>query len=115
MHDFIHRPFHELSGGQKQRVLIAKALVSNPDIIIMDEPTAGVDLMAQQHFYDLIEHLNQKHHITILLISHDTRFIQDKIKRLWYIGAKNCDECASEERHLANLKKIFPKQNIEFF
>ncbi|MDP2395342.1 MAG: hypothetical protein Q8S84_02990 [bacterium] len=60
-------------------------MISNPDIIIMDEPTAGVDLVAQKHFYDLLSHLNEVHNITIILISHDTKFIQEKIKRLWYL------------------------------
>lgn len=115
MLDFINTPFYELSGWQKQRVLIAKALISNPDIIIMDEPTAWVDLVAQKHFYDLLSHLNEVHNITIILISHDTKFIWEKIKRLWYVWKNNCDECANDEQHLLNIKKMFSNQVIEFF
>lgn len=115
MFEFINTPFSNLSWWQKQRVLIAKALISNPDIIIMDEATAWVDLIAQKHFYDLLSHLNQIHNITIILISHDTKFIQDKIKRLWYIWNYSCTECSDTNKHLSNIKNMFNWQEIEFF
>lgn len=115
MFEFINTPFSNLSGWQKQRVLIAKALISNPDIIIMDEPTAWVDLIAQKHFYDLLSHLNEVHNITIILISHDTKFIQEKIKRLWYLWNNSCNECADTKKHLWNIEKMFKSQEIEFF
>jgi zinc transport system ATP-binding protein len=112
---FIDIPFSDLSWWQKQRVLIAKALISNPDIIVMDEPTSWVDLVAQKHFYDLLEHLNIKHNITIIIVSHDTNFIQEKIKRLWYIWKNNCDECDNRNIHIQNIKRMFSKQEIDFF
>ena len=114
MIDYIDYNFWNLSWWQKQRVLIAKALISNPDIIIMDEPTAWIDLIAQKHFYDLLYHLNIFHKITIILISHDTKFIQEKVKRLWYLWQNNCLECKNESSHLENIKNMFPKQKIEF-
>lgn len=114
MIEYINSPFSKLSGGQKQRVLIAKALISNPDIIIMDEPTAGVDLVAQKHFYELLSHLNQAHHITLILISHDTKFIGEKIKRLWYVGQNICHECADHNSHAQNIQNMFPAQKVEF-
>ena len=114
MLDYIDNNFSNLSGWQKQRVLIAKALISNPDIIIMDEPTSWIDLIAQKHFYDLLSHLNEIHNITIILISHDTKFIQDKIKRLWYIWSKTCEECENKSQHLENIKNMFPNQEVEF-
>ena len=115
MAEFINTTFNNLSGWQKQRVLIAKALISNPDIIIMDEATAWVDLVAQKHFYELISHLNKDHNITIILVSHDTKFIQEKIKRLWYIWNSDCLECNNDKKHLENIKSLFKDQNIEFF
>jgi len=61
----------ELSGGQQQRVLIAKAMVNDPRLLILDEPATGIDLEMQNRFYSLLEKLNQENKITIILASHD--------------------------------------------
>lgn len=78
MQDYVKKRIGELSGGQQQRVLIARALVTKPEILILDEPTSGVDQETQRKFYDLLGELN-KEGITILLISHDlsriTRYV----------------------------------------
>ena len=65
----------ELSGGQLQRVLIAKALFKNPELLLLDEPSAGIDIEGAKVFYDLVEHLNEKHGVTVLLISHEISFV----------------------------------------
>ena len=61
----------ELSGGQRQRVMIAKALVNEPQILILDEPNTGVDKQSQINFYTLLKSLNEQENITILFITHD--------------------------------------------
>lgn len=61
-----------LSGGQQQRVFIARALVGDPELIILDEPTVGVDYKNVEHFYHLLHELNIKQNITLLLVTHDT-------------------------------------------
>ena len=61
----------ELSGGQQQRVLIAKAMVNNPKLLILDEPVTGIDLEMQNKFYLLLKRLNQENNITIIWASHD--------------------------------------------
>jgi zinc transport system ATP-binding protein len=61
----------ELSGGQQQRVLIAKALVNEPKLLLLDEPTTSVDVDTQNKFYALVKNLNQKNNITIIWASHD--------------------------------------------
>lgn len=76
----VHRRIGELSGGERQRVFIARALVSHPELLILDEPTAGIDQTAQEAFYDLLETLNRKRGITILLISHDLEVIAHEAK-----------------------------------
>lgn len=72
------RRIGELSGGQQQRVLIAKAMVNNPKLLILDEPVTGIDLEAQNKFYSLLKKLNQENRITIIWASHDL----DAVNRL---------------------------------
>ncbi|MTE25205.1 ATP-binding cassette domain-containing protein, partial [Microbacterium sp. ZXX196] len=71
MNEFANRNIGELSGGQQQRVFIARALVSNPELLILDEPTVGVDAENVESFYELLSDLNTKLGITLLLVSHD--------------------------------------------
>lgn len=69
-----HKKIGVLSGGQQQRVLLARALVSEPDILLLDEPTSALDPSMRQSFYDLLTELNKKG-ITIVLITHDVSTI----------------------------------------
>ena len=64
--------FHDLSGGQKQRVLLARAMCATKRLILLDEPVAGLDPVATQELYDLIEQINKKMGITVIMVSHDT-------------------------------------------
>ena len=70
MEDLHDRRIGELSGGQQQRVFIARALISDPDILFLDEPTTGIDQATQESFYKLLGELNRRG-ITIVLVSHD--------------------------------------------
>ncbi|WP_175991018.1 metal ABC transporter ATP-binding protein [Bacillus sp. Marseille-Q1617] len=76
---FTGRNIGELSGGQQQRVFIARALVSKPDVLILDEPTVGVDSKNVQNFYDMLDHLNKDLGITLLLVTHDIGSISSKV------------------------------------
>jgi len=70
----------KLSGGERQRVFIARALASEPEILILDEPTTGVDIGAQKTFYEFLTSLNRKHNLTIILVSHDIDVISKEVK-----------------------------------
>jgi len=74
--DLSKRLISNLSGGQQQRVFIARALSSDPEMIILDEPTAGVDEATQNEFYSLLRTLNQDHTLTLVLVSHDSAIIE---------------------------------------
>ena len=71
-----------LSAGQQQRVLIARALVSKPELLILDEPTGGVDPEAQTSFYALLHHLNRERDVTLILVSHDIGVVAKEVTKL---------------------------------
>ncbi len=76
----------ELSGGQRQRVMIARALASSPEVLILDEPNTGVDIKSQHRFYELLRKLNLHEKMTVLFITHDVGVIADDIGRLFTVN-----------------------------
>lgn len=73
--DLADRPIGRLSGGQQQRVLIARALASRPKILLLDEPTVGIDVAGQHRFAELIEQVHRHHGLTVVIVSHDLRAV----------------------------------------
>ncbi|HIE59530.1 MAG TPA: metal ABC transporter ATP-binding protein [Persephonella sp.] len=93
MDKFAYYPFSKLSGGQQQRVSIARVIVQQPEIIFFDEPSTGVDVVAQEGFYEFIKKLRDETGLTIVMVSHDIGVIGsfvDKVvglnKYLHYLG-----------------------------
>ncbi len=82
MDDFKERQISELSGGEQQRVLLARALTTKPDILLLDEPTASVDERIKTNIYKLLQKLNQDEGMTIILISHDVGFLSSYVEKL---------------------------------
>lgn len=71
MSEYVQQNIGELSGGQQQRVFIARALVSDPELLILDEPTVGVDTKSVESFYEMLRKLNKEQNITLMLVTHD--------------------------------------------
>jgi zinc transport system ATP-binding protein len=84
--DIANRRIGQLSGGQKQRVFVAKALVRNPEIILLDEPIVGVDAETQEKFYKKLSDLNIKKGITILLVTHDLTAVFCRMSKVMCIN-----------------------------
>jgi zinc transport system ATP-binding protein len=82
LEDLKDRRIGELSGGQQQRVLIAKALVNDAKLLILDEPTTSIDVETQNKFYSLLKILNQKNKVTIIWSSHDLEAISKLANKL---------------------------------
>ena len=102
MKELKNRRIGELSGGQQQRVFIARAIVNGPDVLFLDEPTAGVDAETQTRFYDMLAELNRNRGLTIALITHDFGIITkhaNKVaclnQRLFFHGTHE-EFCSSE-------------------
>jgi zinc transport system ATP-binding protein len=77
-----------LSGGQQQRVFIARAIVNQPKILFLDEPTTGVDAQTQDQFYDMLDSLNERGGITIVLVTHETGIINKHVKQVACLNQK---------------------------
>jgi len=80
MMDLTGRLFNALSGGQRQRVLIARALASDPDLFLLDEPTANIDVVIESKLFEILKELNRR--MTILLVTHDLSFVSNIVKNV---------------------------------
>ena len=111
MFDYSGRQIGKLSGGQLQRVLIARALASKPDLLLLDEPTTGIDMMGQESIYTILNRL--KSMITIIIVSHDVGALAvnaDKIacvgKKLYYHDSKELSSGEMEEAYGCPIELI---------
>lgn len=84
--DFAHRKITELSGGQRQRILIARALVTKPELLVLDEPTASIDTKGQAKLYELLQSLNTTQ--TIFMVSHDLLSVSSYAKSIACINKR---------------------------
>lgn len=104
----------ELSGGQQQRVFIARALCSEPEILILDEPTTGIDSNSRNNFYTLLKELNKKG-ITLILVSHDVSAVVKDITRIICINQTvNCHNDINELNKKENKFLCAYPHNIKF-
>jgi zinc transport system ATP-binding protein len=102
------RMIHELSGGERQLIFIARALVSRPKLLVLDEPTTGVDAYAQERFYSLLSVLNKTHGITIVLVSHDLEVVAREVKTVICVNRSLvCNVSSKEFIEGDYLKRIY--------
>ncbi|WP_215142592.1 metal ABC transporter ATP-binding protein [Exiguobacterium qingdaonense] len=98
MWDFRHRKIGDLSGGQQQRVFIARAMVNQPDLLILDEPTVGVDQKHLKDFYDVLHLLREQTSCTFILVTHDLNVVTNLVTKVIHLdrGSLACD-CGLKE------------------
>ena len=110
--DLAHRQFWEMSGGQKQRVLIARALAAEPEVLFLDEPTAGVDHEAESAIVDLIGRLNRKRSLTVILVSHQLGRIDSLVHSVvWVDDGQASKRSIDEVRANEGLAGLFRARN----
>ncbi|MDB6057289.1 MAG: mntB [Verrucomicrobiales bacterium] len=101
---FAKKMFSQLSGGQKQRVLIARALAAKPEILVLDEPTAGVDVAATHALLEFISQIHREQKLTVLLVTHDLPLVRKHTEQVvWLHEGKLLQGTASE---LLNPKRM---------
>jgi ABC-type Mn2+/Zn2+ transport system ATPase subunit len=83
--EFADKKFSQLSGGQKQRVLIARALATKPDILVLDEPTAGVDVKATHALLEFISQIHEERKLTVLLVTHDLPLVKKHAQQIIWL------------------------------
>jgi ABC-type Mn2+/Zn2+ transport system ATPase subunit len=100
--------FASLSGGQRQRVLIARALMARPRLLLLDEPTSGVDRAARRVILELLRELNAKEGLAILLVSHELTLLREAVREvLWVAGGQVERRPADELLRPENLDTLF--------
>ncbi|MCQ6266244.1 metal ABC transporter ATP-binding protein [Fictibacillus sp. WQ 8-8] len=106
MTPYMNRNIGELSGGQQQRVFIARALVSDPNLLILDEPTVGVDSASVSSFYQMLKNLNREKGLTLLLVTHDVGVMSDYVTHV---------ACLNKQLHFHGNTAEFEKTSKEGF
>jgi len=105
--DLRDRPLAHLSGGQRRRVLIARALACEPELLLLDEPTAGLDIEAGEQLYDLLHELNRR--VTIVMVSHDVGFVSKHVKTAVCVN-RNVHVHASQEFTGEVIRSLYGRQ-----
>ncbi len=110
MKSFLKSKVGDLSGGEYQRVLIALALSQKPDLLLLDEPTAGVDIASEESFYKLVHDIRKKHGISIILVSHNIHLVvKNADKVLCLAGHLCCTGSPKEMEQSKEFQAIFGK------
>lgn len=77
--EYVNTPLNELSGGLRQRAMIARAMINNPKILVLDEPTSGVDKESKKKFLELVSEMNKKHSLTTIIVTHEIDLIEEML------------------------------------
>jgi zinc transport system ATP-binding protein len=86
----LHSPMQSISGGEMQRVLLARALLKKPELLVLDEPASGMDIIGQQALYETIQYIRDKHNCGVLMVSHDLHLVMAATNRVICLNTHIC-------------------------
>ncbi|UHA72852.1 metal ABC transporter ATP-binding protein [Paenibacillus sp. 481] len=98
--DLADKRIGQLSGGQQQRVFLARAMVNKPELLILDEPTVGIDAETQRDFFNLLQHLHEHHHMTFIMVSHDLDLVNS------WLGSEPVGHCGKLNFYVKHSHEI---------
>jgi len=113
--NFLKKNIGELSSGQYQRILVAWALIGNPDVLLFDEPTTGIDITGKETIYQLLERLKNEKKLTIILVTHDLSVVYKFSDRV--ICLNKCPVCQGTPKEVLSpeiLSKLYG-QEVKFY
>ena len=113
----LDKQLNSLSGGELRRVLLARALLQKPEFLVLDEPSAGVDVSGQAELYKLIHNIRDLHHCGILLVSHDLHFVMAATDRVVCLNHHICCDGRPEtvSQHPDYLSLFGPQTNLAIY
>jgi zinc transport system ATP-binding protein len=112
--NLLRASLHGLSGGEMQRILLARALLLQPELLVLDEPTQGVDLKGQAELYRLITRIRDRHHCGVLMVSHDLHLVMSATDEVICLNQHVC--CHGHPEQVSNdpiYLEMFGKQGAE--
>jgi zinc transport system ATP-binding protein len=112
----LESPVDKISGGELQRILLGLALQPHPELLLLDEPAAGIDFHDQENFYDLISRLNRESKVTILLVSHDVSMVSKRAHHVLCLkdGRIQCQGTPSQVLSESNLALTFGSERAVY-
>ncbi len=102
--ELLKKQFSQLSTGQLQRIVIAWALIDNPEVLLFDEPTSGIDIGGKETIYSLLHHFWEKNNLTILLVTHDLNVVWEHANHILCLNKKNL--CYGEPKAVLSPQKL---------
>ncbi len=116
VHHLLKKDLHKLSGGEIQRVLLCRALLHSPNVLILDEPTQGMDIVSQDNFYEMLDFVTTSKNIGYVMVSHDLNYVSKITQHVVCLNHHICCEGAPDDvyQHAEYVKIFGAKKHVPY-